>query len=123
MRLIILLFGLLIAGIGVLMFGRSGAMLGFLERNAGSTRIQQLAIGVRLVLGIVLIEYAEQSRFPLLLAIFGSLSIAAAIFIAVLPAQQFQRIVRWAVARFEDYVRPASGVVVLFGLFLVVAVI
>lgn len=123
MRLIILLFGLAIAGTGVLMFGKSREMLGFLERHAGSPFIQNLAIGVRLVLGIALIGYAEESRFPLLLNIFGGLSIAAAIFIAILPAQRFERIVRWATGRFVDYVKPASVVVVVFGLFLVVAVI
>ena len=123
MRLIIVLFGLAIAGTGLLMFARSGSLLGFLERNAGSAYIQQLAIGVRLVLGIVLIEYAEHSRFPLALTILGGVSITAAVFIAVLPQQRFERIVRWAVARFRDYAKPASALVVLFGLFLVVAVV
>ena len=123
MKLIILLFGLAIVGTGVLMVWKPPLMLEFLRRHAGSSHLHQLAIVVRLVLGIVLTGYASQSRFPMLLGILGGLSIAAAIVIAVLPCHRYEQLVRWAVERFEGYVRPASALVILFGLILVVAVI
>jgi hypothetical protein len=122
MKLIILLFGLVIAATGMLMLWKPAAMADFLRRHAGSTHLHQAAIGVRLVLGIVLIGYADQSRFPLLLGILGGLSIAAAVVIAVLPGHKFEQLVRWAIERFEGYMRPASIVVVVFGLILITAV-
>ena len=122
MKLIILLFGLAIVATGLLMLWKPPVMADFLRRHAGSTHLHQAAIGDRLVLGIVLIGYADQSRFPLLLGILGGLSIAAAIVIAVLPGHKFEQLVRWATERFEGYMRPASVVVVVFGLILITAV-
>ena len=95
----------------------------FLRRHTGSTYLHQMAIGVRLVLGIVLIGYADHSRFPLLLGILGGLSIVAAVVIAVLPGHKFEQLVRWAIERFEGYMRPASVIVVVFGLILIAAVV
>ena len=123
MKMIILLFGLAIIGAGVLMLWKPPVMVNFLRRHAGSSYLHLLAIVVRLVLGIVLTGYADQSRFPMLLNVLGVLSIAAAIVIAVLPGQKFEQLVRWAVERFEGYIRPASVVVIVFGLVLMIAVI
>lgn len=122
MQLIIVIFGLAILAAGLLMLWKPSAMLDFLRRHAGSTLLHQLAIGVRLLLGIVLIQYAESSRFPLLLSILGGFSIAAAIVIAILPESRFEQLINWITRRFEGYVRPASAVVMVFGLFLIVAV-
>jgi len=81
-----------------------------------------MAAGIRIAIGIVLILYAAQSRFPLALEIIGWIAIAAGVALALMPPAKFRQLINWAFERFGKYTRAAAFFAVLFGAFLIYAV-
>ena len=94
-----------------------------MRRFSGATFLHVFAVVVRLGLGIVLILYANQSRFPLALQIIGGITIAAGVILAVISRARFKRLMTWALDRFANYARAAAVVTLLFGGFLIYAVL
>ena len=123
MKTLIILFGLFIIGIAGLMAVRPKLFADKLMQSVGSVWIHVLAAAVRIVMGIALVLYAEQSRFPLALHIIGWIAIVAGVIIALVPHTKFTRLIRWVFDRFAPYTRIAAVFAVLFGGFLIYAVL
>ena len=123
MRIFILLFGLFIVVADGALVLKPDSVMNLILRYSGSLLMHVLAAGVRIVLGIVLLLYADQSRFPLTLEVLGWISLAAGLVLAVLPPARFQALIRWAFDRFGPFTRAAAMLAVLFGAFLIYAVI
>ncbi len=104
------------------MLVRPGPFIDYLRRYSVTTSMQVLAVVVRIVLGLALILYANQSKFPLILEIIGWLSLAAAATIAVIPHAQFERLISWVLDRFQGYVWIGALAATGFGVFLIYAV-
>ena len=121
MQYLIILFGVLIVVVGLVMLVRPSPFIDYLRRYSLTTSMQVLAVAVRIVLGLALILYADQSKFPLVLEIIGWLSLAAAVTIAVIPHAQFERLISWVLDRFASYVWIGALAALGFGLFLVYA--
>ena len=85
--------------------------------------MQVFAVAVRIILGLALILYADQSKFPVILEVIGWLSLAAAVTIAVIPHAQFHRLISWVLDRFQGYVWIGALAAIGFGVFLVYAVL
>jgi hypothetical protein len=123
MNYFIALFGVLIilAGIGLLL--RPSQMFSFLEKNAGLLSLQVLAVFGRLLIGIVLIAYANQTKFPVFLGFFGWLAVIAGISLGVIGRSRFEQMVKLMVHAIELPVARVGGVLAgLFGAFLIYAV-
>ena len=120
---VIVLFGLAIVATAAVMLIRPVLVIDLMRQFAGAVWLHVTAVGVRLVLGIVLITYADQSRFPLTLQFLGGLAIVAAIILALIPRSRFADLIEWVFARFAAYARVAGLVAMLFGGFLIYAVI
>ena len=123
MKTLIILFGLLIISIAGLMAVRPKLFADKLMQSVGSVWIHVLAAAVRIVMGLALVLYAEQSRFPLTLHIIGWIAIVAGVIIALVPHTKFTRLIRWVFERFAPYTRIAAVFAVLFGGFLIYAVL
>jgi len=123
MRIFIIGFGIFIIAIAGAMALRPKRFGDTLLRYVGATWMQVLAAAVRIVGGIVLVLYAGQSRFPLTLQIIGWIAIAAGVIVALMPAEKFTRLINWAFERFSRYTQVAALFAVLFGVFLIYAVI
>jgi uncharacterized membrane protein YidH (DUF202 family) len=123
MRVLIILLSVLITAMAAWLLVKPENLTRFLIENSGRTWMHVLAAGVRIVLGALLVLYADQSRFPVVLAVLGWFAIAAGVVLAVIPPSRFQRLVEWAFERFGAYTRAAAAAAVAFGLFLVYAVI
>jgi len=123
MKLLIILFGLLIVAMAGFMLVRPREMTGYLLEHAGETWLHILAAGVRIIMGIALILYAGNSRFPMILHVIGWIALVAGIALALVPPSKFKRLMEWAFERFGPYIRLAGSLAILFGAFLIYAVL
>lgn len=118
MILLILVFGCLIAGAGVLLLVRPVLVMGLIESNGERAWIYATAVGARVVLGLLLIQQAAQSKFPLVIEILGWFSLVAAIFLAVLGRQRFTRFLNWILEKVKPFARVGGLFAAVFGAFL-----
>ncbi len=120
MAFLIVLLGLLIAALGVVGSLRphlvSGAVLGWRPRARG-----YVAIGVRVVFGVVLLLGAADSRFPTVFYVLGCIAIVAAVVLAFLGASRTGELVQWWFERPAVLIRIWLLAAIPFGAFLVYA--
>ena len=91
MTFLMLLAGIFILGT-CLAFFVSPSLVEELIVWLGRQRNLYYVVALRLLLGIVLVVGAPQSDYPLAIRALGCLLIAAAVLLAVLPAEQVKRI-------------------------------
>ena len=121
MERIIILFGIVIAGSGLVLTFRPSFVTGFIDKYLGNPWLYAFAIAVRLVVGLLLVQLAAQSRFPLVITILGWVMIAAAVFLAALGLKRFTRFIRWIIDKVKPWVRAGGLFALVFGAFLVYA--
>ena len=120
---LILLFGLLTFIVGIIILFDPEIIFGVIRDNLDKAGLQVVAIVLRLVLGILLIEYAPLSRFPLAIEVLGWLSIAAAVTFILIGRNNFLQLMRWALSLLKPYGRIGGVFAAGFGAFLVYAFI
>ncbi len=120
MAFLVALLGLLIAGLGVVGSLRphviTGAVLGWQPRTRS-----HVAIGLRVVFGVVLLLGAADSRFPIVLYVLGGIAIVVAVVLALLGATRTDGLVQWWFDQPSGLIRTWLLGAVLFGGFLVYA--
>ena len=121
MTFIIILFGLMTLLAGVIIVVNPEIIFGPLQKQVEKVSLQILAIGIRLVIGILLIQYADESRFPTIIEILGWLSIAAAVTFGVIGRRRFINLMVWAFSLLKTYGRIGGLFAMAFGGFLVYA--
>jgi hypothetical protein len=121
MRVAIAAFGLFVLALGVLGVARPAALIGLVERPWRSRAGFHVAVGLRAVLGVLLLAAASSTRFPRVIGALGVLSLIAAVSIPLLGYERLRRFVEWWVARPADFVRAWSLLACAFGSFLIYA--
>lgn len=121
MILLILLFGGLMTIAGLLLMMRPALVIGLMESHGDRVWLYATAVGARVLLGLVLIQQAVHSKFPLLIEVFGWISLAAAMFLAALGRRRFERFMRWIIAKVKPFAGVGGLFAVVFGVFLVYA--
>ncbi len=122
MNYVILVFGALIFMIGAMVLVRPDTVFGLMRRHSGTLGIHILAVVVRLALGAALVVYADESRFPVTLAVLGWLTLVVAITLAVMGRSNFLSLMNWAMGFAASYGRLAGVLALLLGGFLIYAV-
>ena len=120
---VILLFALLIFVAGIIVLFDPEIIFGAIRGNLDKPGLQVVAIVLRLVLGILLIECAPLSRFPIIIEVFGWLSIAAAVTFMLIGRANFLRLMNWALSLLKPYGRIGGIFAAAFGAFLFYAFI
>lgn len=123
MDFVVLLFGALIALSGAVFLIRPATIFGAFKRYANSIGLHLFAIIVRIALGVALLTGASDSRFPVVLQVLGWLSISAALVLVVIGRVRFQNLIKWALGLAPGFTGLAGLLAVLFGGFLVYAVL
>ena len=123
MQTVIILLGIFILGMGVLLLIQPRRILDWLVDRVETSWLYAGAIIVRLLLGAVLIAFAPLSRFPLALEVVGWIALVAALALLLMGRGSFARLVRWAFGLPGGLVRITGVVAVLFGAFLIYAVV
>lgn len=123
MNYVIILFGLLIVVLSLFILLRPQAALEYAAAKAGSIGMYISAVTARVGIGLVVLIYADQSRFPHTMEILAYLFIAAGLGLALAGPGRFERMVHWFIDRFAGMRRVSGSLGVILGLFLVYAVI
>lgn len=123
MNYLIILFGLLVMALSLYLILQPKAALQYAAARAGTLGLYVPAIAARVGMGLVLILYAEQSRFPQTLEILGYLMVAAGLMLALIGRHRFERMIKLATERFANMSRVSGLLGAILGLFLIYAVI
>ena len=119
--LIIICFGLMTLLAGVIIIVNPEIIFGLLRNNLKKVSLHVFAIGIRLAIGILLIQYASESKFPTTIAIIGWLSMAAAVALGVIGRRHFLGLISWALSLSKPYGRVGGLFAMTFGGVLVYA--
>lgn len=117
---LVLLTGLLVAGISLFLLVRPAVMVGLLDRVFGSAWLYGAAL-LRLLLGAVLIGSADTVRYPLGVESFGWLFVLGGLTLVAVPQPVLLRMVGWFGQLPPAATRLWLAVALLVGLFLVYA--
>jgi hypothetical protein len=98
-------------------------VFGLLRRKLESLNLHILAVVVRIILGVALIICAAESKYPTAILILGWISIIAAAVLGVMGRTNFKRLMSWALGLAPSFGRIGGFLAILFGGFLVHAVI
>ncbi|MCH8982081.1 hypothetical protein IH922_08695 [candidate division KSB1 bacterium] len=120
---IILLFGVLTSLGGVVLIIRPEFIFSILTKYGDSLSLQIFAVIVRILFGVALVIGASESKYPIVLQIFGWLLISAALVIGGIGRERFKKVVKWSVKLPTLIYRLASALSILFGCFLIYAVV
>jgi ABC-type Na+ efflux pump permease subunit len=119
MTVLIIIFGVLVLLAGLIILVNPETIFGLFTRHMEKPWLHVAAVLVRLILGVLLIVQSGISRFPLVIEVIGWISIAAALFFAVIGRNNFKRIISWALSLQHTYGRAGGVLAVGFGAFLV----
>lgn len=121
MTFIIIFFGLMIFLASVIIVVDPEIIFGLVRNNLEKVSLHVLAIGIRLFIGILLIQYAAESKFPTIIEIMGWFSLAAGVVFSVIGRRHFLSLVSWAFSLLKPYGRIGGVMGILFGGFLIYA--
>lgn len=123
MSYIILLFGIMIAIAGVMIIIKPENIFNLIRNNAESLSLHIFAVVVRLILGAALLTYAASSKYPFVIEVIGWISISAAIILGLIGRTRFKGLIAWALSFASSFGRVGGVFALLFGLFLMYAVV
>ena len=123
MTIIIYLFGAFLILAGISLVAKPALIFNLLIKHADKLWLYLTAIIIRLVLGLILINMAELSRFPLTMLIIGLIAIVAAVFLTLIGWNNFKRLMAWLDTTTKPFARVAGLVSLCFGVFLIYAII
>ena len=124
MNVVIVGCGILVILVSIALLVRPVKVLDWLRNEVqGYTWKTNLGEAVlRVVLGIIFVLAAEDSRFPLVLKTFGVILFTQGIVISVTPVHLHKRFALWALDLTSRYLRLATLVTIPFGALLIYAV-
>ena len=121
MKLIIKLFGILMLLSGISLLIKPEIIFGWIENKMENTSLYIFAIVVRLVLGILFIVAARESKYPGVIKFLGYLFIIAAIIFIFMGQESFQDFITTLIPDVKPFA-PVSGLLsIAFGGFLIYA--
>lgn len=110
MKLIIKVFGILFILMGISFFINPEGVYNWVEENTGNIMFYISVIVARLVLGILLILAAKESKYPGVIKFFGYLVIIAALIVIIMGHKGFQDLISSLILVFKPYA-PVSGLI------------
>jgi len=120
---IILLFGALMSLGGAVLLIRPEIIFSIITEYGDSLSLHIFAVIVRVLFGVALVVGASESKYPIVLQIFGWLLISAALVIVVIGRERFKKLVKWSVKLPPLIYRLASVLSILLGCFFIYAVV
>ena len=121
MFIIVLIFGVAIAGFGLYGIISPRGLMGLVVSFMRDKRGFWFAVGIRLILGITFIIAAPETRFPVVVQAVGVIAIIAAIAILIMGYDRLRAFVDWWSARSTGVVRGWCLLAALFGALLAYA--
>lgn len=110
--------GAVIVLVGLVGLGQPGRFRAMFEAMDSQTRFV-LGVGIRLVMGALLLWVADELRYPQVMRILGVVAIAAALGILVAGRARLDRLVDWWMRLDDGLLRLSAAFAAAFGAFLV----
>ena len=123
MNYIIMLFAIAIIAASIIIVINPETIFGLLRRKLESLGLHILAVVVRVILGVALMMYATESKYPTAISILGLISIVAASVLGIMGRTNFKRLMSWALSLSPSFGRKGGLLAILFGGFLIYAVV
>jgi hypothetical protein len=123
MNYIIILFSTATIVAGIIIVINPDTIFDLLRRKLESLSLHILAVVVRVILGVALIMCATESRYPTAILILGWISIVAASVLGIMGRTNFKRLMSWALSVAPSFGRIGGLLAILFGGFLIHAVV
>jgi hypothetical protein len=121
MRLLFILLGALIVIAGIVLLISPEILFNVLEDNSNNSWVYIGAIVIRLILGVLLILYARESKYPMAIKVVGYIAVIAAIMLIFIGQEGFQDLISEVLHVFSSFGRIAGFVVIALGGFLMYA--
>jgi hypothetical protein len=97
---------------------KPGIIFDFVGKYADSKGLFGAAIGIRLVLGVLLLQVAAQSKHPGVILVLGWFVLLAAIGIALTGPTNFKELLHWVLGFNRHWARLSGTLAALFGYYL-----
>ena len=123
MNYIVILFGAATLVAGIIILINPETVFGLLRRKSESPGMHILAVVVRIILGVALLLCAAESKYPTAILILGWISIVAASVLGIMGRTNFRRLMSWALSLKPSIGRIGGFIAILFGAFLIHAVV
>jgi len=123
MNYIIILFSTATIVAGIIIVINPETVFGLIRRNSESLRLHILAVVIRIIIGVALIMCATASKYPTTILIIGWISIVAAAVLGIMGRTNFMRLMSWALSVAPSFGRIGGFLAILFGGFLIHAVV
>ena len=107
---------------GIIIVINPETVFGLIRKKSESLGMHILAVVVRIILGVALIMYATESKYPTAILFLGWLSIVAASVLGIMGRTNFRRLMSWSLRFSQFFGRIGGFVAILFGGFLIHAV-
>ena len=119
----IIIFGSLTCLGGIVIVVNPQIVFGLLRKNYDKIELQIVAVVLRLILGVILIDQSANSKYPLVIEIIGWLSVVAAVCFVLLGRKNFLKLMSWALSQVKSLGRIGGVIASVFGAFLIHAFI
>jgi len=123
MNFIIILFSAATIIAGLIIVVNPETVFGLLRRRLKSVGLHVLAVVVRIIIGVALIMVATESKYPTAIFIIGWISIVAASVLGIMGRTNFTRLMSWALSFSNSLGRMGGFLAILFGCFLIHAIV
>ncbi len=116
-----MILGMMIVGIGLVGLVYPSGLIRLVQVAWRTPWGMFLAVAFRLLMGVVLLLAAPESRFPLTLKILGAITVAAAVALPFVGYARISRMITWWNERRPGVIRGWAVVAIAFGGFLIYA--
>ena len=123
MNYIIILFSTATIVAGIIIVINPETVFGLIRRNSESLSLHILAVVIRIIIGVALIMCATESKYLTTILIIGWISIVAAAVLGIMGRTNFMRLMSWALSVAPSFGRIGGFLAILFGGFLIHAVV
>ena len=123
MNYLIILFSAATILAGIIIVINPESIFGMMRRKLESIGLHVLAVIIRIVIGVALIICASESRYPTAILTLGWISIVAATVLGIMGRTNFKRVMSWALSLKPVFGRFGGFIAILFGCFLIYAVV
>jgi hypothetical protein len=123
MNYIIMLFGTATIVAGIIIVINPESVFGLMRRKLEFLGLHILAVVVRIIIGVALIMCAAESKYPTAILVLGWISIVAASVLGIMGRTNFRWLMSWALSLKPSFGRIGGFLAILFGGFLIHAVV
>jgi len=118
MVLLVQIFAAFVVLMGLMLLFAPAKLVGMVTALFDGMAGMWVAVGLRLVIGVLLLLTASASRFPLAFQIIGAIAIVAAVVGVFMGQERIRNFVMWWVEKPTGFIRLWSLIAIAFGVFI-----